>query len=236
MGNDKEVQHVAIIMDGNGRWAKQNNLPRIEGHRAGAQAVKRAIEASKELGIKYLTLYAFSTENWKRSQEEVDGLMDLLEEFVDEKLAEFKEKNICLKVSGRLHEFRQTTRKKVQKAIDETADNTGGTLNLALNYGGRAEIVDAVKKIAQKAVSNEISVDEITEEMVADNLYHPEIPDPDIMIRTSGEFRLSNFLLWELSYSEVYITDVLWPDFGIEEYKKAVDSFINRERRYGGRK
>jgi len=236
MVQNKEVKHVAIIMDGNGRWAQKKNLPHLEGHRKGAEAVKEAITVSKELGIKYLTLYAFSTENWKRSKEEIDGLMSLLEEFIDSNLKELHEKKIKFKTIGRINEFPEKTREKIQEAIEFTKKNSEGTLILALNYGGRAEIVDAVKKIGKKLIKKELEPDEITEELFADNLYDPTIPDPDIMIRTSGEFRLSNFLLWQLSYSEIYISDVLWPDFDKAEFIKAIESCTNRERRFGGRK
>ena len=233
---NKEIKHVAIIMDGNGRWAKRRKLPHLEGHRKGAEAVKEAIKTSQELGIKYLTLYAFSTENWKRSKDEIDGLMDLLEEFIDSNLNDLNEQKIRLKTIGRIEEFPESTYKKILKGIESTKDNNNGTLVLALNYGGRAEIIDTAKKIAQKAVNNELEVNDITEKLFADNLYDGSIPDPDIMIRTSGEFRLSNFLLWELSYSEIYITDVLWPDFDRTEFLKAVENCTNRERRFGGRK
>jgi undecaprenyl diphosphate synthase len=236
MVKNKEVKHVAIIMDGNGRWAKKRNLPHLEGHRKGAEAVKEAITVSKELGIKYLTLYAFSTENWKRSKEEIDGLMSLLEEFIDSNIEELNEKKIRFKSIGRINEFPAATYKKILEATEITKNNSEGTLVLALNYGGRAEIIDAAKKITKKVIDKELQVDEITEELFADNLYDPTIPDPDIMIRTSGEFRLSNFLLWELSYSEIYITDVLWPDFNKAEFIKAIESCTNRERRFGGRK
>lgn len=236
MVKNKGVKHVAIIMDGNGRWAKKRNLPHLEGHRKGAEAVKEAIKSSQELGVEYLTLYAFSTENWKRSKEEIDGLMSLLEEFIDFNLKELNEQGIKLKSIGRIKEFPATTYNKILEAIEITKNNDKGTLVLALNYGGRAEIVDAAKKIAEKVSRKELKTDEITEELFSDNLYDATIPDPDIMIRTSGEFRLSNFLLWELSYSEVYITDVLWPDFNKAEFIKAVENCTNRERRFGGRK
>ena len=236
MAANKEIKHVAIIMDGNGRWAKRRKLPHLEGHRKGAEAVKEAIKTSQELGIKYLTLYAFSTENWKRSKDEIDGLMDLLEEFIDSNLKDLNEQKVRLKTIGRIEEFPESTYKKILKAAESTKNNNNGTLVLALNYGGRAEIIDTAKKIVQKAVDNELEVNDITEELFADNLYDGTIPDPDIMIRTSGEFRLSNFLLWELSYSEIYITDVLWPDFDRTEFLKAVENCTNRERRFGGRK
>ena len=236
MVKNKEVKHVAIIMDGNGRWAKRRNLPHLEGHRKGAEAVKEAIKTSQQLGIEYLTLYAFSTENWKRSKEEIDGLMSLLEEFIDLNLKELNEQGIKFKTIGRIKEFPATTYNKILEAIEITKNNDKGTLVLALNYGGRAEIVDTAKKLAEKVSRKELKTEEITEKLFSDNLYDATIPDPDIMIRTSGEFRLSNFLLWELSYSEVYITDVLWPDFDKAEFIKAIESCTNRERRFGGRK
>lgn len=236
MVENKKVRHVAIIMDGNGRWAKKRNLPHLEGHRKGAEAVRKVIKSAKELDIEYITLFAFSTENWKRSKGEIDGLMSLLEEFIDYNLEELNEKDIRFKSIGRIDEFPPSTCRKIKEAIESTSGNKSGTLVLALNYGGRAEIVDAVKKLAEKAVAGEVKIDEINEELLSANLYDPSIPDPDIMIRTSGEFRLSNFLLWELSYSEIYITDVLWPDFDKAELLKALESFKNRDRRFGGRK
>ena len=235
MVKNKEVKHVAIIMDGNGRWAKQRNLPHLEGHRMGAEAVRETIRVAQELGVEYLTLYAFSTENWKRSKDEIDGLMILLEEFIGSNLEELNEKKIRFKAIGRIEDFPTATYNKIEEAIESTKNNNKGTLVLALNYGGRAEIIDTVKKISRKVLEKELEIDEITEEFFADNLYDASIPDPDIMIRTSGEFRLSNFLLWELSYSEIYISDVLWPDFGKAEFIKAIESCTNRERRFGGR-
>jgi undecaprenyl diphosphate synthase len=233
--NKGPVRHVAIIMDGNGRWAERHGLQRIEGHREGAEAVKKAVETAQEIGLEYLTLYAFSTENWNRSKDEVDGLMHLLEEFLDTQLATINEKGVRLKTIGRTWELPESVRKKLLKAVEETSNNTGGTLVLALNYGGRAEIADAAKKIALDAIDKKLDPDKIDESVFADYLYDPELPDPDLMIRTSGELRLSNFLLWQLSYSEFYITDVLWPDFNRDEFLKAVDSLGDRDRRFGGR-
>ncbi|QSH40388.1 isoprenyl transferase [Lentisphaerota bacterium ZTH] len=231
----KKLRHVAIIMDGNGRWAKKRGLPHLEGHRKGAEAVQTAIETAQELGLEYLTLYAFSTENWSRPQDEVDGLMSLLEEFIEEKLDVLQEKKVRLKTVGRTEELPETTRQKLYEGIEKTAGNDRGTLVLAINYGGRAEIVDAAKKIARAAVENELKPEAIDEKVFAQYMYDPSIPDPDLMIRTSGELRLSNFLIWELSYAEFYITDILWPDFGREEFYKAADAFYGRKRRYGGR-
>jgi undecaprenyl diphosphate synthase len=231
----KKLEHVAIIMDGNGRWAKQRGLKHIDGHRQGAEAVKKVIEACEVHEIKYLTLYAFSTENWKRAKLEVNGLMKLLDTFLTDNIKVIHEKDICLKAIGRLEKLPFFVRRKLLKAIAETADNKNGKVILALNYGGRAEITDAAKKIAEDAISGKISPDDIDENRFAEYLYDPDIPDPDLMIRTSGEIRLSNFLLWELAYSEFFVTDTLWPDFGPDDLTEAVESYYKRERRFGGR-
>ena len=228
-------RHVAIIMDGNGRWAKQRGLERVEGHRAGAVAVKNLVESLKQTGIQYLTLYAFSTENWKRSKEEVDALMDLLAEFIDANLPLLMENDVRLLVTGRIEGLPEKAREKLKEAIRKSAGNSSGTVIFALNYGGRAEIADAAKKIAYKVLKGEIDSDQIDEKLFAQNLYLPEVPDPDLLIRTSGELRLSNFLLWELSYSEIYVTDTYWPDFDLAELNKAIDAFQTRNRRFGGR-
>ena len=236
MENERIIpRHVAIIMDGNGRWAKQNGLERVEGHRAGAIAVKNLVESLKQTGIQYLTLYAFSTENWKRSKEEVDALMELLAEFIDANLPLLMENNVRLLVSGRIEGLPEKAREKLKDAIRKSSVNTGGTVIFALNYGGRAEIADAAKKIADQVLNGEIDPDQIDEKLFAQNLYLPEVPDPDLLIRTSGELRLSNFLLWELSYSEIYVTDTYWPDFDLAELNKAIDAFQTRNRRFGGR-
>ena len=233
---EKKLEHVAIIMDGNGRWAKERGLPHLKGHREGAETVRRVVEMSKEYGIKYLTLYAFSTENWKRDKEEVDGLMELLLEFLETQLEILQKNNVRLKAIGRLKELPQEVYEALMQVIEETAGNTDGTLVFALNYGGRAEIVDAARKLAEDVKAGEINSADIDENLFRQYLYAPEIPDPDLMIRTSGELRLSNFLLWELSYSELYVTDVYWPDFGREDFSRAIDSYYGRDRRYGGRK
>ncbi len=236
MGSEKVVpRHVAIIMDGNGRWAKQHGLERVEGHRAGAMAVKKLVESLKETGIQYLTLYAFSTENWKRSKEEVDALMELLAEFIDANLHLLMENNVRLLVTGRIEGLPEKAREKLKDAIRKSAENTAGTVIFALNYGGRAEIADAARKIAQKVQKGEVSPEQIDEKLFAQNLYLPDVPDPDLLIRTSGELRLSNFLLWELSYSEIYVTDTYWPDFGLAELNKAIEAYQKRNRRFGGR-
>ncbi len=227
--------HIAIIMDGNGRWAKKKGLDRVEGHRAGAIAVKNLVENLEGKGIRYLTLYAFSTENWKRSREEVDALMELLSEFIDANLPLIDEKNIRLLVTGRMRGLPETVQVKLNNAIQTTSENQGATLIFALNYGGRAEIADAAAQIARDAMKGEIDPDEIDEAFFSRYLYLPEVPDPDLLIRTSGELRLSNFLLWELSYSEIYVTETLWPDFDIAELDKAIEDYQQRNRRFGGR-
>lgn len=235
MGNKKSLKHIAIIMDGNGRWAKREGVDRIEGHRAGAKALKNMLDAIIELDIKYLTVYAFSTENWNRSLKEVNALMSLLREFVDTDLEDIHKKNIKIQAIGQLERIPWPTRRKVLKAIEKTKGNTAGVLTLALSYGGRAELVDAVKKIATQVKSGAIALKDIDEELISKNLYAPTLPDPDLMIRTSGEIRTSNFLLWQLSYTEFYFTDVLWPDFDANELKKAVEFYYGRDRRFGGR-
>ena len=236
MENEKIIpRHVAIIMDGNGRWAKQHGLERVEGHRAGALAVKNLVESIKKTGIRYFTLYAFSTENWKRSKEEVDALMELLAEFIDANMQLLMDNDLRLLVSGRIEGLPEKARGKLKDAIQKSSGNKSGTIIFALNYGGRAEIADAAKKIAQKVQKGEITPDQIDEKLFAQNLYLPEVPDPDLLIRTSGELRLSNFLLWELSYSEIYVTDTYWPDFNLAELNKAIDAFQKRNRRFGGR-
>ena len=235
MVSKQDIKHLAIIMDGNGRWAERKNVDRVEGHRAGAQALKNIVDATVEQGIKYLTVYAFSTENWKRSPKEVNALMKLLRDFVDKDLLEIHGKNIKVQAIGQLSTIPWPTRRKLLKAIDKTKDNTGGTLTLALSYGGRAELVDAVQQIAGQVNDGTLKIKDINEDLISQNMYDPTLPDPDLMIRTSGELRTSNFLLWQLSYAEFYFTDVLWPDFNAEELQKAVDFYHGRDRRFGGR-
>ncbi len=228
------IRHVAIIMDGNGRWAEQRGLPRTAGHRQGAKQVSEVLEAANECGVEFLTLYAFSTENWKRPPAEIAALMNLLEEFIDRNLPELQKREVRLRTIGRTGGLPAGARKKLLAAVEATKNNAKGTLNLALNYGGRAEIVDAVNRITAELAGQPRR--EITEESFRNYLYAPDIPDPDLLIRTSGELRLSNFLLWELSYAELYVTDTLWPDFGKEEFEAAVAAFQQRDRRFGGRK
>ncbi len=229
------VRHVAIIMDGNGRWAEQRGLPRSEGHRQGAETVSRVLEGALDLGIEYLTLYAFSTENWKRPVSEVHALMGLLEEFIDQKLPDFQEKNVRLKTIGRTSGLPSGAAKKLLRAVDLTRNNRAGTLILALNYGGRAEIADAAAALAKAVAAGKVHPEQVNEALFSSFLYDPEIPDPDLMIRTSGELRISNFLLWQLAYSEFYITDKLWPDFTAGDLVEAVTAFSRRKRRFGGR-
>ena len=231
-----KVRHVAIIMDGNGRWAERRGLPKVEGHWQGARQVTEVLKAAQEYGVEFLTLYAFSTENWKRPVAEVTALMGLLEEFIDDKLPELMKNGIRLRTIGRTEDLFPGARKKLLHAIEMTEKNDGGTLNLALNYGGRAEIVDAVNKMAAEMTEKGGRFPKVTEESFRNYLYAPDIPDPDLLIRTSGELRLSNFLLWELSYSEMYVTDTLWPDFGKKEFGEALEAYGQRDRRFGGRK
>ncbi len=231
----EKIRHVAIIMDGNGRWAECRKLPRMEGHRQGARQISEMIQAAKDHGIDYLTLYAFSTENWKRSPAEVSGLMGLLEEFLDEKVPELMEQNVRLRTIGRIEDLPAAARRKLKKALEQTAGNTAGPLVIALSYGGRAEIIDAINQYGRE-VAKSGKAKKLTEESFRNYLYAPDIPDPDLLIRTSGEMRLSNFLLWQLSYSEIYVTDTLWPDFGKEAFAEALENFKGRQRRFGGRK
>lgn len=225
--------HIAIIMDGNGRWARKRNLPRTAGHEAGVEAVRRVVRAAAELGIKYLTLYTFSIENWKRPREEVAALMRLLTRTTRREIDELDRNNVRLITTGRVDELSLSRRKALAHAVDKTRTNDGLVLNLALNYGGRTEIIDAVKAIAQAVRSGHIQPGEISESLFSNYLYTAGLPDPDLLIRTSGEMRISNFLLWQTSYTELYVTDVLWPDFERSELFKAIIEYQKRERRFG---
>ena len=236
MNDLPEVKHVAIIMDGNGRWAKKHDLPRVEGHKKGADTVEDLLNYVYNYGVKYVTLYAFSTENWKRSEEEVNALMALLSFFLQEKKQKMLDNRIRLCVTGRIDGLPEEVASSLRNVMAETAKDYEYTLILALNYGGRAEIVDAAKKFAKECISGKISPDSLDESMFKEYLYLPDVPDPELMIRTSGELRLSNFLLWELSYSEFYVTDTLWPDFSEGEFRKILENFGKRDRRFGGRK
>lgn len=226
---EKIPRHVAIIMDGNGRWALQRGLPRLAGHKAGTENLRRVIRATVEFGIKYLTIYAFSTENWGRPLEEVQGLMYILEDVIDSELAELRREGVQLRHIGRLERLAPSLQKKVLNAIALTKDNDRLILNVALNYGGRDEIVCAI----QKMIRDGISVEEVTDELVSRYLFTAGVPDPDLIIRTSGELRVSNFLIWQAAYSEWYITPTYWPDFDREEYRRALEDFAARDRRYG---
>ncbi len=221
-------------MDGNGRWAQQRGLPRLAGHEQGAKSIRECVDAAIESGVQYLTLYAFSLENWKRPLPEVQGLMKLLERFLDDRLAEMLEKDVRLRAIGRLVELPEVCQRKLAEAISATSANTGLTLILALSYSGRAEIVDAVKSIVGDARAGKLQEEDVSQTLFSERLYTANIPDPDILIRTSGEMRLSNFLLWQLSYTEIHVTSKLWPDFRKIDFLNALQDFSQRSRRYGG--
>jgi undecaprenyl diphosphate synthase len=229
----KMPRHVAVIMDGNGRWAQSRGLPRMLGHRAGMEAVRRTIQGCADLGVEALTLYAFSWENWQRPQQEITGLMGLLEEYIDHEMALLDRANIRVNVIGRFHELPVSVQSALTKAMEQTADNTGLVVNLALSYGSRQELVDATRAIAREVGEGLIQAEDITEETIEQYLTTAGMPDPDLLIRTSGQLRVSNFLLWQISYSEIYVTDALWPDFGTEELHTAIYDYQQRERRFG---
>lgn len=226
--------HVAIIMDGNGRWAKERGLPRRDGHRAGAESVREAVETCKELGIKYLTLYAFSSENWNRPKAEVDALMMLLDRFLSEKTKELNKQNVRLHTIGQIDRLPEKNQRRLARAKEDTAGNTELNLILALSYGGREEITSAMQRIAEKVQRHEITPAEITNQTVAAHLDTAAFPDPDLLVRTSGELRLSNFLLWQLSYAEIVTTKKFWPDFKRDDLQAALDEYARRHRRFGG--
>lgn len=230
----KIPKHIAIIMDGNGRWAKSRNLPRIKGHYEGMQTVKKITKFASSLGIEYLTLYAFSTENWSRPTTEVNYLMSLPEKMFDSFMPELMENNVKVQVIGDIEELPDNTKIAVNNALKKTEANTGLKLIFALNYGSKKEMLYAIKSIAQKYKDNKLLFDDITEDTVSKELYTKDYPDPDLLIRTSGEQRISNFLLWQLAYSEFLFVDCAWPDFTEEEFKKALLSYQMRDRRYGG--
>lgn len=229
-----QPKHVAIIMDGNGRWAKNRGLPRIKGHEQGAQAVRECVEGCGELKIDYLTLYAFSAENWQRPKAEVFALMKLLEKFLKEKTPELIEKNVRLQAIGRLTDLPDSCQRQLHTSIEKTAGNMGLTLILALSYGARLEIIDGIKSLLRAVKLGHIDEAMIDPEMFSKHLYTRYYPDPDLLIRTSGEMRLSNFLLWQLSYTEMYVTPKLWPDFTRKDLHAAVEEYGSRQRRYGG--
>jgi len=226
-------EHVAIIMDGNGRWAKRRGLPRVAGHREGVKSVREIVEAAGEIGVKVLTLYTFSKENWRRPESEVSSLMRLFVSTLRREIHDLIEKNVRLNAIGQLSDLPQFVYDELMWGIEETRHNTGLTLNLALSYGGRTEIVEAVREIARKVQAGELFPEDINENVIQQHLYTHNLPDPDLLIRTSGEERLSNFLLWQIAYTEIYITHTLWPDFRKAEFYHALIDFMQRERRFG---
>jgi len=226
--------HVAIIMDGNGRWARKRLLNRINGHEKGSRTVRAIVRACREIGIAYLTLYAFSTENWRRPEKEINALMGLLDEFLQSERKEMMENNIRLQVIGQVERLPAGVQKSLQQTLELTRGNTAMTLILALSYGGRSEIVRMVRTVADKVRQGLIELDSIDEQLVAGHLDTADIPDPDLLIRTSGEMRISNFLLWQVAYSELFVTPTLWPDFTREEFVQILKAYQARERRFGG--
>lgn len=233
MAASNTPKHIAIIMDGNGRWAAQNKLPRIEGHRRGAEAVKRTLIAAQENGIKNLTLYAFSVENWNRPKDEVQALMDLLERFLSDQMPELIKRKIRLRVIGRYRELPERIQTLLHEAEQTTQDNDEYTLGLALNYGSRTEVVDAIRAVTQAATEGLVDINDLNYNSFRQYLYTSDMPDPDLVIRTSGECRLSNFLLLQSAYAEIYLSKVLWPEFDEAEFKAAIAEYSSRERRYG---
>ena len=228
-------KHIAIIMDGNRRWAKKRMLPVKLGHKEGADTLKKIVRYANKIGIKYVTVYAFSTENWKREKNEVDSLMDLLEKYLDDFAKEADTENIVIKIFGRRKELSEILLEKIDQTMERTKNNTGTIFSIALNYGGRDEIVNAIKNISEDVKNNKLNVDDITEELVSEYLYTKNMPDPDLMIRTSGELRTSNFLPWQLVYSEFLFVDKYWPDFSEEDIDYAVDVYRKRNRKFGAK-
>lgn len=226
--------HIAIIMDGNGRWAKERHLPRVEGHRNGVESVRATVRACGEIGVKYLTLYAFSVENWNRPKDEVDTLMKYLARYLKNEIGELNKSNVKLDVIGQIYRLPEFVQEQLAKTRAALAKNNGLTLILALSYGGRTEIVEAVRKIADEAKQGRLEPAEINEQVIAQHLYTRHVPDPDLLIRTSGEMRVSNFLLWQISYSEFVITQTLWPDFRKPQLFAAIEEYARRHRRFGG--
>jgi undecaprenyl diphosphate synthase len=225
--------HIAIIMDGNGRWAKERHLPRVEGHRNGIESVSATVRACGEVGVKYLTLYAFSVENWNRPKDEVDTLMKYLARYLKTEIGELNKNNVRLEVIGQIYRLPEFVKEQLRKTQVALAKNTGLTLILALSYGGRTEIIEATRAIAEKVKEGQIEPAEINEQVISQHLYTRHYPDPDLLVRTSGEMRVSNYLLWQISYAELFVSDVLWPDFGVNELHQAVREFSRRNRRFG---
>lgn len=231
---DRVPRHVAIIMDGNGRWAKARHRPRLFGHREGAESLREVLQACRKFGVEILTVYAFSTENWVRPKDEVNGLMGLLKKYLRKDELELHKNETRLRVTGRMDGLPEDVQEELRRVMASTAKHTKGQLILALNYGGRAELADAARKIAEDVAAGRLRPEEVDEGAVAARLYLPDVPDPDLLIRTSGEERLSNFLLWELSYSELVFTPVPWPEFREKELGEALQEYARRNRRYGG--
>ena len=234
LDNDNIPKHVAIIMDGNGRWAKKRKLPRSMGHKAGVETIRRVIKESHKLGIKYLTLYAFSTENWKRPSDEVSALMKLLVEYFRKELKELNENDVVIKISGDITKLPKDAEEEILKAIETTKNNNGVVLNIAFNYGGRDEIIRAIKLVYEEVKGGRIDIEDMNEEIFENYLYTKGMPDPDLIIRPSGEQRISNFLLWQCAYSEFWYSNICWPDFTEEHLRKAIYDYQHRDRRYGG--
>jgi undecaprenyl diphosphate synthase len=234
---DKEalsLQHVAIIMDGNRRWADSKHVPRVWGHKEGVQSLKRMVKHAARVGLRYMTVYAFSSENWQRGQEEVDYLFELFARVLSDELAELHTAGVRLRFIGKLEDMPENLQEGFARAMELTAGNSGLNLQVALNYGSRLEIAEAVKAIAGEVVSGDLAIKDITPDVVSEHLYTKGIPDPDLLIRTGGEMRLSNYLLWQAAYTELYVTSLMWPEFNEEEFDKAISEFNRRQRRYGG--
>lgn len=236
--NSRELEiprHIAIIMDGNARWAKQKNLPLQIGHKKGCENIEKIVEASIEIGVEFLTIYAFSTENWQRPKDEVEYLMKLLDEYLENEIKPLIKKGVRIIISGNLEKLKDSTKARISEIQKLTENNDKITLNVAFSYGARQEIADAVKEIVKQVQMEKISIQEIDEKLIAKHLYNPQIPDPELLIRTAGDYRISNFLLWQISYSELYFTKCLWPDFSKKDLILAIQDFNNRQRRYGKR-
>ena len=231
---ERQPGHVAIIMDGDGRWAQRQDLPRIRGHQQGAKTVRRITEECARLGIEQVTLYCLSSENWKRPAEELEFLLFLLSEYLVEERDTMMKNNIRLQIIGQRDRIPDDVQAEMDRSIELTAKNTGCCLCLAINYGGRAEIVDAVRKISQQVAAEELTTDDVNEQLVSDNLYTAGMSDPDLLIRTAGEMRISNYLLWQISYAEMWVTERMWPEFSIKDFHDAIRNFASRNRRFGG--
>lgn len=231
---DRLPCHIAIIMDGNGRWAKKRALPRSMGHRAGVEALRKVVKTCSQLGIEVLTVYAFSTENWRRPKEEVGVLMSLLTEYLRKELQELHQNNVVIRGLGRINDLPREAQHELEYAMESTRNNTGLILNIALNYGGRLDIIDAVRKLSKDVLSGKLQIEEIDEERFSQTLFTRGLPDPDLLIRTSGEMRLSNFLLWQLAYTEIVVVEEFWPDFGQRALLEAIKTYQKRDRRFGG--